>query len=990
LVLETASGLAARLRDPQAMIGKSLSHYVVLEELHRGEMQIVFRARDEKLGREVALKVLPPELGMDPERRQRFLAEAKASAALEHPHIGVIHEIDEADGVVFIAMELLRGSSLAARIAEKPLAPVEAVDIAIGVGAGLAYAHERGIIHRDVKPGNVMLGSEGFPKLIDFGLAKLLDVEQSPFLNQAGDDDLLLQGATREGVIQGTVSFMSPEQARGGRVDQRSDIFSFGLLLYTMVTGRPPFAGTSRIDTLHAILRDPTPKLGGISSEDRELLQPIVDRCLQKEPDRRYGTMTQVLEDLRRVRRKLDTSQGRGRFTRRALLVAAAVGGLVLLAFTMFPSAPPPVDERKPSIAIFPFENLTGDPGLDWLRTGLPDMLVTDLSQAPELEVIGLDRVSPALEGLRKGREGAIDRETLARVAGSVGVESVLVGSFARAGEVIRISARLEDASTGRVLLSEKAEASGDENLFRLVDEITGRIKTRFEIKSPPGGELDRDLRDVTTSSVEAYREYAEGIRLHERYREEEAVPHFQKAIELDPGFAMALAKLGIAMSNIGLDEEADGYAERALEHVDRLTERERYYIEGWYYSRKPETIGKAIAAYRKAIELYPDHGSARHNLGNLLFGTERYDEAIEQLEELRRRGMLFPATYEELAMAYKAIDDVDSARKVLTDYSEKNPDDWNTVLGLAQIEIETGDIAEGQRALDRAQALGATPTRLLPIRWEADVLRQEWTGAQSTADALLKSDASREKFLGGRLAATTALYRGRYRSVLEGIDGFVAGARNQSSRLQPLLFKAQILLEVGDYQEAKETALQIAHGQDAYGVSQKARVIAAIAASHLGEREEANELAREYQRGIDAALGPAPERLYHFLEGELEMAHGRFTDAVAQLNEAESMLPPRGAEGVHTLIWYSLATAHRKAGNASEANNWYQRILDSSEERLFEPIRYVRSFYYLAELEDESGDHAAARANYELFVSYWDGGEIDRELVDKARARLR
>src|SRR5262245_47211368 len=287
-------------------IGRKLSHYMLLEELHRGEVQIVFRARDDKLNREVALKVLPPELVQEPERRQRFVTEAKASASLEHPHIGVIHEIDEAGGVVFIAVELLKGPSLASRLAEGPLPLPEAVRIGTGVASALAYAHEHGIVHRDVKPSNVMLTEEGHPKLIDFGLAKLLDVEQSPFLSQAGEDELPLQSVTREGLIQGTVPFMSPEQARGGRVDARSDIFSFGLLLYTMVSGRPPFDGASRIDTLHAILREPTPRLAGVNMETRELLQPIVDRCLQKEPDRRYATMSEPLEELQHARIRIE------------------------------------------------------------------------------------------------------------------------------------------------------------------------------------------------------------------------------------------------------------------------------------------------------------------------------------------------------------------------------------------------------------------------------------------------------------------------------------------------------------------------------------------------------------------------------------------------------------------------------------------------------------------------------------------------------------
>ncbi|HEY7699689.1 MAG TPA: protein kinase, partial [Vicinamibacteria bacterium] len=757
-------------------IGRKVSHYTLLEELHRGEVQIVYRARDDKLNREVALKVLPPELVQDTERRQRFVAEAKASAALEHPHIGVIHEIDESDGFVFIAMELLRGPSLANRLAQGPLELEEALQIGIGIASGLAYAHEHGIVHRDVKPANVMLTEEGHAKLIDFGLAKLLDVEQSPFFSHVGADEPPLQSVTREGLIQGTVPFMSPEQARGGKVDNRSDVFSFGLLLYTLLSGKPPFEGASRIDTLHAILREPTPRLAGVSAEARDWLQPIVDRCLQKEPDRRYSTMAEPLEELKRARIHLEARGGLGRGARRALFAAAVVAAVVVVAAILLRRPAEPVVEKTPSIAILQFENLSGDAELDWLKTGLPDMLATDLSQSPQLEVVSLGELYPVLTEAG-GPEGASPtREVIERIASRTGVRSVLTGSFAKAGDTIRISARLEDAETGRVLLSEKAEAVGEENLFRLVDEITSRIKTRFELAPPEEG-LDRDLRDVTTASVEAYREYAEGIRLHERYREEEAVPYFQRAIELDPGFAMALAKLGVVMSNLGRSQEGDQYAERALEHVDRLSDRERLYIQGWYASRKPATIAQAMDYYKRAIELYPDHGSARHNLGNLLFSTERYDEAIEQLEELRSRGMLFPATYEQLAQAYVAVDDLDRAKEVLEEFSERNPDDWTTVLSLAEVDIETGDLEDGGKALERAAALGATPMRILPIRWAGHVYAEEWDEARRSAAELMETEGPVERFLGGRLMATTALYRGETSSVLRALDRYLATA---------------------------------------------------------------------------------------------------------------------------------------------------------------------------------------------------------------------
>ncbi len=758
-----------------------------------------------------------------------------------------------------------------------------------------------------------------------------------------------------------------------------------------MVSGRPPFEGTSRIDTLHAILREPTPRLAGVSMEAREILQPIVDRCLQKEPDRRYASMAEPLEELKRARVAIEAGSRLSRGARRALWGGAiGIAALVALAILTRRSDDPDL-EATPSVAVLQFENLSGDPELDWLQTGLPEMLATDLSQSPDLEVVGLGELYAILAGTGELEGGKPSREAIEQIAARTGVQSVLLGSFAKAGDAIRISARLEDAESGRVLMSEKAEAVGEENLFRLVDEITTRIKARFELTAP-SEDSDRDLRDVTTASVEAYREYAEGIRLHERFREEEAAPHFERAIELDPKFAMALAKLGVVMSNLGRGEEGDQYAERALEHVDRLSERERLYIEGWYFSRKASTIDKAIDSYERAVERYPDHGSARHNLGNLLFETERYDEAIEQLEELRARGMMFPATYEQLAQAYMALDDVDNAREVLQEYSDHNPDDWTTLLSLAQIAIETGATEEGERLIERAESLGATPMRVLPVRWAAHIFAEEWDEARETAAQLMESGAPVEEFLGGRLMATSALYRGEVSSVLRALDRYLASTEGSESdfRRQPALLKARILLEIGEVEKARETALGIAGSDDRHGAPQVALAVAAIAAQRGGNTEEARELARDYRRNINSALGPAPERLYHFVEGEIALEQGEYEDAVSEFEEAESMLPPRGSSGVHTLIWYSLATAHRLSGNDSEALSWYERIVESREERLYEPLRYVRSFYFIGKLHEAEGDSEEAQEGYQRFLDHFESGEIDRELVREAEAALR
>jgi tetratricopeptide (TPR) repeat protein len=299
--------------------------------------------------------------------------------------------------------------------------------------------------------------------------------------------------------------------------------------------------------------------------------------------------------------------------------------------------------------------------------------------------------------------------------------------------------------------------------------------------------------------------------------------------------------------------------------------------------------------------------------------------------------------------------------------------------------------IDEGLALVERAEALGATPFRTAAVRWQAHVLREEWQAAFEDAEGMLESGSPVERFIGGKLASTTALYRGRVRPVLGRIDEFVSTVEgNRAFRIQPLLLKARILLEAGDYQAAEATALEISTADDRYGTAHQALAVAAIAAQHRGEDARAEDLAREYERRILPALGAPPVRLDHLLQGELALVRGNFRAAIAELEEAESMLPPRGYDGTHTIIWYSLATAHRLQGNDDEAVDWYERIVEAKAERLMEPISYVRSYYYLGELLDQAGDDEEAHACFERFLDHWQDGELDRDLVAAARTRLR
>lgn len=312
------------------MIGETISHYRIIDEVSRGGMGVVYRALDLKLNREVALKVLPPELVADPERKRRFIQEAQAAAGLDHPNIAVIHEIDEVEGVSFIAMELIRGEPLRDLLQRERLAVSRVLALASEVGEGLARAHDKGIVHRDVKPANIMVTEQGHPKIIDFGLAKLVDA----LVVRDDEGVTAIRGDTDPGLVMGTVSYMSPEQAKGADVDARSDLFTFGIVFYEMLSGERPFRGANGAEVLSAILKDPTPRLRSLDTEVADELQRIVDRCLAKAPAERYQTMSELVADLGAVRRRLESgvvAVSRGNVSRKTWLVGAVAGMAALV-----------------------------------------------------------------------------------------------------------------------------------------------------------------------------------------------------------------------------------------------------------------------------------------------------------------------------------------------------------------------------------------------------------------------------------------------------------------------------------------------------------------------------------------------------------------------------------------------------------------------------------------------------------------------------------